>query len=77
MKMLNNMKNINALLTAVSICKDDVIIRSADGNEEYSLRAALSQLIGIAKVCEAHDDGYEVHCVNREDEGCLKQFFTA
>lgn len=77
MKMDNNMKNINALLTAISICKDDVIIRSADGNEEYSLRTALSQLIGIAKVCEEKNGDYEVHCINSEDEGYLKQFFVA
>lgn len=77
MKLPKNMKNINTLLTAVSACKDDVIVRSVDGNEEYSLKTALYQLMGIARACEAHGGEYEVHCVNREDEGCLKQFFTA
>ena len=75
MKMLKSMKNVNALMTAVSVCKGDVIIKSADGNEEYNLRSALSQLIGIAKLCEDHGDEYEVFCMNHEDEGNLLRFF--
>lgn len=76
MKMPQNMKNINVLLTVVSACKDDVIIRSSDGSEEYSLKTALSQLIGIAKVCEDNGEEYEVCCLDPEDEIKLKGYFV-
>ena len=75
MKMLKSMKNVNALLTAVAICKGDVILKSADGHEEYNLKSALSQLIGLARLCEDHGDEYEVFCMNRADEGNLLEFF--
>lgn len=75
MKMLKNMKNVNALLTAVAICKGDVILKSADGKEEYNLKSALSQLIGLARLCEDHGDEYEMFCMNHEDEGKLISFF--
>jgi len=75
MKMLKSMKNVNALLAAVAICKGDVILKSADGHEEYNLKSALSQLIGLARLCEDHGDEYEVFCTRLEDEGSLLNFF--
>ena len=75
MKMLKSMKNVNALLTAVSACKGDVIIRSNSGDEEYNLKSALSQLIGLAKLCEDHGDEYEMFCLNRDDESTMLHFF--
>ena len=75
MRMLKNMKNVNALQAAVASCRDSVILKSADGHEEYNLKSALSQLIGIARLCEEHGDEYEVFCMNRADEGFLLNFF--
>ncbi len=75
MKLLKNIKNVNALQTAIASCNDTVILRSADGNEEYNLKSAMSQLIGIARLCEEHGDEYEVFCMNRADEGNLLCFF--
>lgn len=75
MKLLKNMKSVNALLTAVAVCREDVILRSVDGSEEYNLKSALSQLIGIAKLCEEHGDEYEIFCKSRADEGNLMSFF--
>lgn len=75
MKMLKNMSNVNALMSAVSECKDSVILRSADGREEYNLKSALSQLIGIAHLCEEHGDEYEIFCMNSADEGLMLNFF--
>ena len=75
MKMLKNMNNVNALMTAVASCTDSVLLKSADGREEYNLKSALSLLIGIGHLCGEHGDEYEVFCTNREDEGYLLKFF--
>ena len=75
MKMLKNMNNVNALMTAVASCTDAVLLKSADGREEYNLKSALSLLIGIGHLCGEHGDEYEVFCTNRADEGYLMNFF--
>ena len=75
MKMLKNMNNVNALMTAVASCTDSVLLKSADGHEEYNLKSALSLLIGIGHLCGEHGDEYEVFCTNRADEGYLLNFF--
>ncbi|MBE5767770.1 MAG: hypothetical protein E7335_11560 [Clostridiales bacterium] len=76
MKLLENMKSVSALMTAVSICQEDVILRSMDGSEEYNLKSALSQLISIAKLCEEHGGESEIICMNRMDESNLLRFFN-
>ena len=75
MKMLKNMNNVNALMSAVANCTDSVLLKSADGREEYNLKSALSLLIGIGHLCGEHGDEYEVFCTNRADEGSLLNFF--
>ncbi len=75
MKMLENINNVNALMTAVANCTDSVILKSADGREEYNLKSALSLFIGIGQLCGEHGDEYEVFCTNRADEGFLLKFF--
>ena len=75
MKMLKNMNNVNALMTAVASCTDSVLLKSADGREEYNLKSALSLLIGIGRLCGEYGDEYEVFCTNRADEGYLLNFF--
>ena len=75
MKMLKNMNDVNALVEAVSKCKDSVLLKSADGYEEYNLKSAMSRLIGISRLCEEHGDEYEIFCLNRADEGFLLNFF--
>ena len=75
MKMLRNINNVNALQAAVASCQDSVILKSADGREEYNLKSALSLLMGIGRLCGEHGDEYEVFCTNRADEGYLLKFF--
>ena len=75
MKMLRNLNNINALQAAVASCQDSVILKSADGREEFNLKSALSLLVGIGRLCGEHGDEYEVFCTNRADEGCMLKFF--
>ena len=75
MKMLSNIKSVNALQAAVASCQDSVILKSADGREEYNLKSALSLLMGIGCLCGERGDEYEVFCTNRADEGYLLKFF--
>ena len=75
MKMLRNLNNINALQAAVASCQDSVILKSADGREEFNLKSALSLLVGIGRLCGEHGDEYEVFCNNRVDEGYMLKFF--
>ena len=75
MKMLKNMNNVNDLMNAVSCCTDPVLLKSADGREEYNLKSVLSLLIGIDRLCGEHGDEYEVFCTNRADEVYLLNFF--
>lgn len=75
MKMLKNKNNVDALIAAVSKCKGDVILRSMDAKEQYNLKSQLSQIVGIARLCEEHGDEYEVFCMNRLDEGTMLEFF--
>lgn len=69
------MNNVNALMSAVASCTDSVILKSADGLEEYNLKSALSLMIGIGHLCGERGDEYEVFCMNRTDEGFLLDFF--
>ena len=75
MKMLRNINSVNALQAAVASCQDSVILKSADGREEYNLKSALSLLMGIGRLCGEHGDEYEVFCTNRADEGYMLKFF--
>ena len=75
MKMLKNINDVNALMNAVASCQDPVILKSADGSEEYNLKSALSELLGIAQLCREDGDTYEFFCVNHADEGFLVKFF--
>ena len=75
MKMLKNVTNVNDLINAVSCCTDPVLLKTADGREEYNLKSALSLMIGIGCLCGEHCDEYEVFCTNRADEGYLLKLF--
>ena len=75
MKMLSNIKSVNALQAAVASCQDSVILKSADGREEYNLKSALSLLMGIGCLCGERGDEYEVFCTNRSDEDYMLKFF--
>lgn len=75
MMLLKNARDINLLINAVEKCKEDVLLRSVDGKEEFNLKSTLSQFLGIAKLCQEHGDEYEIFCMNHNDEGYMMQFF--
>ena len=75
MRRLKNVRDINALMAAVRNCKGDVLLRSADGSEEFNLKSKLSEYIAIGRLCEEDGDSWEVFCMNKGDEGELLKFF--
>lgn len=75
MKLLKNVKNIAEFMAAVNQCKGDVIMRSADGREEFNLKSELSSYLAIASLCEEQGDTWEIFCMNKEDEPYMLQFF--
>ena len=77
MMLLKNAKDIDSLIEAVGKCRDDVILRSTDGREEFNLKSVLSRYVAIGELCKDHGDEYEIFCMNRADEGYLFQFFSS
>lgn len=75
MMLLKNAKDIDSLVDAVNKCRDDVILRSTDGREEFNLKSVLSRYMAIGELCKEHGDRYEVFCMNPADENYMLQFF--
>ena len=68
MMLLKNAKDIDNLVEAVNRCRDDVLLRSIDGREEFNLKSVLSRYVAIGELCKDHGDCYEIFCMNRADE---------
>ena len=75
MMLLRNAKEIDKLIEAVDRCRDDVLLRSTDGKEEFNLKSVLSRYIAIGELCKDHGDSYEIFCMNRADERYMMHFF--
>jgi len=75
MMMLKNIHDVNMFMDAVNRCRDDVILRSMDGREEFNLKSRLSQYIAIERLHREHGDEYEIFCMNKADEGYMLKFF--
>ena len=75
MMLLKNAKDIDKLIEAVNRCRDDVILRSTDGREEFNLKSVLSRYMAIGELCKDHGDNYEEFCMNKADENYMLQFF--
>jgi len=75
MMLLKNAKDIDNLIKAVDQCRDDVLLRSIDGREEFNLKSVLSRYVAIGELCKDHGDNYEVFCMNRADEVYMLNFF--
>jgi len=77
MKLLNNAREIDHLIQALDHCHGDVILRSADGTEEYDLKNDVSRYIAIGELCKNHGEDYEFFCNRCEDEANLMEFFMS
>lgn len=75
MMLLKNAHDIDSLLTAISKCRGDVILRNINQYEEFNLKSALSRYIAIGELCKEHGDEWEVFCMDKADEGYMIQFF--
>lgn len=75
MRLLNSITDIESFRKAVHQCKDDVILRSADGREEFNLKSTLSEYIAIGELAKDHGDQWEVYCMNKDDERYMLDFF--
>ena len=75
MMLLKNAKDIDKLIDAVNHCRDDVILRSTDGREEFNLKSVLSRYMAIGELCQEQGDRFELYCMNRADEGYMMNFF--
>ena len=75
MMLLKNAKDIDNLIEAVNKCRDDVLLRSTDGREEFNLKSVLSRYVAIGELCKDHGDCYEIFCMNRADEIYMMDFF--
>lgn len=73
--LLKNIHDVDAFMTAVNRCRDDVILRSCDGREEFNLKSALSRYMAIGELCKDHGDNYEIFCMNKADEAYMLEFF--
>jgi hypothetical protein len=62
-------------MQAVRNSKGDVILRSADGTEQFNLKSKLSEYIAIGRLCEQDGDSWEIFCMDKGDEGELLKFF--
>lgn len=75
MMLLKNAHDIDSLLTAVSKCRGDVILRNINQYEEFNLKSTLSRYIAIGELCKQEGDQWEVFCMDKADEGYMIQFF--
>lgn len=73
--LLKNVKDINALMSALKLCKGDVLLRSTDGTETFNMKSVISMYLGLANLLKDHGDTYEFYCTNMSDEQYLFEFF--
>lgn len=75
MMLLKNVHDIDLLIDAIGHCRDDVILRSVDGKEEFNMKSRLSQYIAIERLHRECGDQYEFFCMNPSDESYMLKFF--
>ena len=75
MMLLKNVHDVDKLIDAVNHCRDDVILRSIDGREEFNMKSRLSQYIAIERLYRERGDEYEIFCMSKADEGYMLKFF--
>lgn len=67
---LNNVTDVQKFIAAVNSCKNDVYLRSQEG-DQFNLKSSLSQYIAIGRLLEESGDSLELFAQTREDEALL------
>ena len=67
---LNNITDVQKFIAAVNSCKNDVYLRSQEG-DQFNLKSSLSQYIAIGRLLEESGDSLELFAQTREDEALL------
>ena len=67
---LNNVTDVQKFIAAVNACKNDVYLRSQEG-DQFNLKSSLSQYIAIGRLLEESGDSLELFAQTREDESLL------
>ena len=69
---LTNVKDVKAFIETVNACKNDVYLKSPEG-DVFNLKSSLSQYIAIGRLIEESGENLELFANNREDEQLLLQ----
>ncbi len=72
---LNNVTDVQKFVAAVNACKNDVYLRSQEG-DQFNLKSSLSQYIAIGRLLEESGDSLELFAQTREDEALLMQMLN-
>ena len=75
MMLLKNVSDINLLDDALKHCRDDVMIYSSDGHEQYNLKSEFSRYVALSELCKDDGKEFEMFCMNRTDESYMMKFF--
>ena len=67
---LNNITDVQKFTAAINACKNDVYLRSQEG-DQFNLKSSLSQYIAIGRLLEESGDSLELFAQTREDEAIL------
>ena len=67
---LNNITDVQKFTAAINACKNDVYLRSQEG-DQFNLKSSLSQYIAIGRLLEESGDSLELFAQTREDESLL------
>ena len=74
-KFLKNFSDVEELHKAIQKCKSDVYLIKNDGSEQFNLKSALSEFLGLGRLAEAYGDQYEIFCQNAADEAVIMKFY--
>ena len=67
---LNNITDVQKFTAAINACKNDVYLRSQEG-DQFNLKSSLSQYIAIGRLLEESGDSLELFASSPEDEAIL------
>lgn len=75
MRLKNASENeINAFKEAITSCKGEVWLESAEG-DKFNLKSVVSQYLALAELLKEHGKDLDLYCQFHEDEHYFYKFF--